>query len=183
VIRFCTHTHAQGQVGSESGTLTHVTACNFLASKPMQTERQGSVAGRAGRKLPLGHGDRWCMHLRHSYHVLLACADVLQLRHTRGGTESSTSFAQCTRRRAYRTRVTVDCAAGSQRLRKAFFKFLLHGERFLLASILGVSTLPAGTELTTSRANGWRTLGLLQAAMPRRHAAWTSPPKALADVA
>ncbi len=42
--------------------------------------------------------------------------------------------------------MTVDCAAGSQRLRKAFFKFLLHGE-FLLASILGVSTLPAGTEL------------------------------------
>ena len=53
--------------------------------------------------------------------------------------------------------MTVDCAAGSQRLRKAFFKFLLHGE-FLLASILGVSTLPAGTELTTSRANGWRTV-------------------------
>ena len=62
-----------------------MTACNFLASKPMQTERQGSVAGRAGRKLPLGHGDRWCMHLRHSYHVLLACADVLPASsHTRG---------------------------------------------------------------------------------------------------
>lgn len=51
----------------------------------MQTERQGSVAGTAGGKLPLGHGDRWCMHLRHSYHVLLACADVLPASsHTRG---------------------------------------------------------------------------------------------------
>jgi len=41
--------------------------------------------------------------------------------------------------------VTVDCAAGSQRLRKAFFKFLLHWGALLRQSWV-VSTLPAGTE-------------------------------------
>jgi hypothetical protein len=120
---------------------------------PMQTERQGSVAGRAGRKLPLGHGDRWCMHLRHSYHVLLACADVLPASsHTRG---YGVFNLVCTMHAA--TGVSDKSDSGLRcwlaTTSESILQVLLHwGASFLRQSWV-VSTLPARTELTTSRAN------------------------------